>query len=94
MTVRAGAPKNCPVSLCGQMSGSPTYTMLLLGIGLRSLSVPPSAVHELKKIIRSVTIEQCRAVAARALSMDNARDIRRYLKEELRKVLPETSDER
>jgi hypothetical protein len=37
---------------------------------------------------------QCRTVAARALSMDNARDIRRYLKEELKKVLPETADDR
>lgn len=94
MTVRGAEPKKVPVSLCGQMSGSPTYTMLLLGLGLRSLSVPPSAVYEIKKIIRSVNLEQCRAVAARALSMDNARDIRRYLKEELKKVLPETADDR
>lgn len=94
MTIRAAAPKKVPVSLCGQMSGSPTYTMLLLGMGLRSLSVPPSAVPEIKKIVRSVNIEQCRHVAAKALSMDNARDIRRYLKEELKKVLPETADER
>jgi phosphotransferase system enzyme I (PtsI) len=94
MTIRAAEPKRVPVSLCGQMSGSPTYAMLLLGLGLRSLSVPPSAVYEIKKIIRSVTADQCRAVATRALAMDNARDIRRYLKEELKKVLPETADER
>jgi phosphotransferase system enzyme I (PtsI) len=94
MTVRAAAPKTVPVSLCGQMSGSPTYTMLLLGMGLRSLSVAPSAVREIKKVIRSVTIDQCQAVAAKALTMDNARDIRRYLKEELKKVLPETIEDR
>jgi phosphotransferase system enzyme I (PtsI) len=92
MTLRAAEPKRVPVSLCGQMSGNPTYCMLLLGLGLRSLSVPPAAVYEIKKIIRGVTMAQCRAVAAKALTMDNARDIRRYLKEELKKVLPETED--
>jgi len=91
ITLKAAAVGDVPVSLCGQMSGSQTYTMLLLGLGLRTLSIPPSAVYEIKKIIRSVSIDECRAVAARALSMENARDIKRYLREELKKVLPETT---
>jgi len=33
-----------------------------------------------------VTIPQCEAVAARVLTMDNARDIKQFLREELRKV--------
>ena len=36
-----------------------------------------------------MTIEQCEAVAQRAMAMENARDIKSYLKEELKKVLPE-----
>lgn len=94
MTIRAAERRNLPVSLCGQMSGSTTYTMLLLGLGLRCLSVPPSAVYEIKRVIRSVTVEQCRATAARALTMENARNIRNFLKEELKKVLPESHDDR
>jgi len=94
MTMRAAEPRAVPVSLCGQMSGSTTYTMLLLGLGLRCLSVPPSAVYEIKRVIRSVTLEQCRATAARALTMENARNIRNFLKEELKKVLPESHDDR
>jgi len=94
MTIRAAERRNLPVSLCGQMSGSTTYTMLLLGLGLRCLSVPPSAVYEIKRVIRSVTIEQCRATAARALTMENARNTRNFLKEELKKVLPESHDDR
>ncbi len=88
MTLRTAATRQVPVSLCGQMSGNPTYAMLLLGLGLRTLSVPPSAVPEIKRIVRSVSIEQCRGVAQRALTMENARNIKRYLKEELNRVLP------
>ncbi|HEX7376229.1 MAG TPA: phosphoenolpyruvate--protein phosphotransferase [Pirellulales bacterium] len=88
MAVTAARRRQIPVNLCGQMSGNSMYTMLLLGLGLRQFSVPPSALPEIKKVCRSVTIERCEAVAAHALTLENARDIRSYLKEELKKVLP------
>lgn len=89
MTIDAGRGKGIPVSLCGQMSGSSTYTMLLLGLGLRQLSVSPAAIPEIKKICRSVKIEQCAAVARHAMSMENARDIKSFLRGELKKYVPE-----
>jgi len=78
-----------PISMCGQMSGNPLYTMLLLGLGLRSFSVTPTAVPEIKRVCRSVSIEQCERVAKHVLSLESARDIRMYLKEELSRVFPE-----
>ncbi|HUT90887.1 MAG TPA: phosphoenolpyruvate--protein phosphotransferase [Thermoguttaceae bacterium] len=89
MTVEAGLRKSVPVSLCGQMSGNPTYTMLLLGMGLRQLSMTPSAIYEIKKVCRSVTIEQCEAVARRAMAMENARTIESFLRGELKRHVPE-----
>ncbi len=89
MTVEAAQKKSVPVNLCGQMSGSPTYTMLLLGMGLRQLSVPPSAIPEIKKICRSVTIDQCEKVARHAFTFENARDVKSYLRKELKKHVPE-----
>jgi len=88
-TIDAGGKAGIDVNLCGQMGGIPAYTMLLLGMGLRRLSIAPSQIPEIKKICRSVTIEHCRAVAQRAATMENARDIKNYLKEELKRVLPE-----
>ena len=54
-----------PVNVCGQMSGNTTYTMLLLGMGLRRFSVTPSAIPEIKKVCRTVTLPH----AARSPSM-------------------------
>jgi phosphotransferase system enzyme I (PtsI) len=88
-TVRAAQRRQIPANVCGQMSSSTTYTMLLLGMGLRQLSVTPAAVPEIKKVCRSVTIPQCEAVYRRAMTLENARDIKNYLKEELKKILPE-----
>ena len=89
MTVQAARAADTPLTLCGQMSGNPTYTLLLLGLGFRSLSMTPGAIPEIKKICRSVTIEQCEVVARHVLTMENAREARSYLKEELKKTVPE-----
>ena len=89
MTIEAGARKSTPVNMCGQMSGNPMYTMLLLGMGLRQFSVTPSAIPEIKKICRSVTIEQCQSIAERVMTMENARDINSFLKRQLRQAVPE-----
>lgn len=88
IAVKAALRRDIPVNLCGQMSGNSLYTMLLLGLGLRQFSVPPSAIPEIKKVCRSVTLGQCQAVAAHVMTLENARDIKSFLKEELKKILP------
>lgn len=89
LVIQAGRTGATPVSVCGQMSSNPIYTMLLLGMGLRQLSVPLSVHQEIKMVCRSVTLPQCEAVAARAMAMESAQSITVYLQEELRKVAPQ-----
>jgi phosphotransferase system enzyme I (PtsI) len=89
MSIAAANRRGIPVNVCGQMSSRPTYTMLLLGLGLRQLSVNAAAIPEIKKLCRSITIAQCEAVAEKAMAMETAANVRSMLKEELKKVLPE-----
>jgi phosphoenolpyruvate-protein phosphotransferase (PTS system enzyme I) len=89
MSIAAAERKSVSVNLCGQMSSSPTYTMLLLGMGLRRFSITPSSIPEVKNVCRRVSIEECRAVAQRALAMENARDINNILNGELKKRVPD-----
>ena len=89
MAVRSAQRAQLPITMCGKMSGSTPYTMLLVGLGFRSLSVAPSAIPEIKKICRSVTVAQCEAVAEHALRFENASDVNHFLKAELRNVAPE-----
>jgi phosphoenolpyruvate-protein phosphotransferase (PTS system enzyme I) len=88
MSIAAADKKPIPVTMCGQMSGNPTYTMLLLGMGLRHFSVSPASLPEIKNICRRVTLAECRAVVDRAMNMENARDITNYLREELKRRIP------
>jgi phosphoenolpyruvate-protein phosphotransferase (PTS system enzyme I) len=89
MSIEAADRKGVPISMCGQMSGSPLYTMLLLGMGLRKFSLSPSSIPEVKNLCRNVTLAECQAVAARVKMMENARDVRSYLKEEAKKHVRE-----
>ncbi|MFM8379559.1 MAG: phosphoenolpyruvate--protein phosphotransferase [Planctomycetia bacterium] len=79
-----------PANVCGQMSGSVMYTQLLLGLGLRQLSVPASAIPEVKQACRSVSVADCREIAARALQMDSAREVKAFLRDQMRRRLSET----
>jgi phosphotransferase system enzyme I (PtsI) len=89
MVVQAATKQNIEVSVCGEMSGEPIYTLLLLGLGLRQLSVTPHNIPEIKKIIRSVTVADARQVAHEALQMETARDVNNFLREQARRILPE-----
>ena len=87
--IRAGQRHDVPVSLCGEAAGDSLFTMLLLGMGLRVFSCSPPAIPEIKKIIRSVTMEQSLQVARKVLSFDSDKEIINYLRTETRRVLPE-----
>lgn len=73
-------------SLCGQMSSELIYTALLLGMGLRELSVPSSNIPEIKQLCRKLSIDQCEAIAAGALEQETAAAVENYLREESRKI--------
>ena len=87
--IRTGQRHDIPVSLCGEMAGDVQFTLLLLGLGLRVFSCAPPAIPEIKKLIRSVTIEQAGRVAQRVMKFDSEIEIVNYLRAETQKVLPE-----
>ena len=80
--IRAGQRYDVPVSCCGEMAGEPIYTLLLLGLGLRIFSCAPPAIPEIKKVIRSATMEQALQVARRVMSFDSDKETINYLRVE------------
>jgi phosphoenolpyruvate-protein phosphotransferase (PTS system enzyme I) len=93
MVVEAARKERIAVSVCGTMGGEPVYAMLLLGLGLRQLSMPPHQLPEIKRVIRGIRMETARDVAAKALRLTKARDVVELLESMLSEVLPEKRDE-
>ena len=65
---QACAQADVPITLCGEMGGRPLEAMALVGLGYRSLSMPPAAVGPVKAMVRSVEIDE----------------LERYLREQIR----------
>jgi phosphoenolpyruvate-protein phosphotransferase (PTS system enzyme I) len=87
--IRAAQRAAIGVSVCGEMAGEPLYTLLLLGLGLTNFSMNSPDLNEVKKIIRSTTIEHARQVARRVMSYDSERQVLHFLREETRKIDPD-----
>ena len=56
--IEAGEHRNRPVSVCGAMASNPVAAVLLLGMGIRELSMEASAVAEVKEAIGRVTLRK------------------------------------
>ncbi len=92
--VRAARRADAEVSICGEIAGDVEYTMLLLGMGLRTLSASPQSLPRLKRVIRSVDIPSCERLARKVGSLDSERLIAMQLRDAARKVIPEAFDGR
>ena len=53
-TAGAALRARIPISICGEMAGDPRYSALLLGMGIRELSMAPSNIPRVKKRIREM----------------------------------------
>ncbi|MEA3278899.1 MAG: phosphoenolpyruvate--protein phosphotransferase [Pseudomonadota bacterium] len=58
MTIDAARAQGKAVSMCGEMAGEPRFTRLLLGMGLRELSMQPGSLLEIKQIVRGADIRR------------------------------------
>jgi phosphotransferase system enzyme I (PtsI) len=90
MVVEAAKSRGIDVSICGTMGGEPLYTMLLLGLGVHQLSMPPHQLPEIKRVIRGVSIAEARSLAAEALLLETSQAVVARLDHALRHALPDT----
>ena len=88
--VRAARRRSVDVSICGELAAEPIYTMLLIGLGIRTLSMVPAQIPVIKQVIRAVDVEHCERVARKIGTFDSERQVLNCLRDELRKVDPES----
>jgi phosphotransferase system enzyme I (PtsI) len=74
LVIEAAAAAGKPVSLCGDMASVPLYTMTLLGLGLRDFSLEATALADVKAVVRACRLDDARALADRALGVEDESD--------------------
>lgn len=69
--IEAALRMRMPVSVCGEIAGDPRLTPLLLGLGIRSLSMSSGAVPRVKQAVRSVAIDDCARFARQVMEQSD-----------------------
>jgi phosphotransferase system enzyme I (PtsI) len=87
---RAARRREVPVSCCGEAAAEPEMALLLIGLGLRTLSVNAGSIPGLKRLIRSVSVAQCERIARRAISFDSDVEVASFVRDQLRKIIPDS----
>jgi phosphotransferase system enzyme I (PtsI) len=85
--VTAASASGVPLCVCGEAASDPLGSLLLLGLGVRSLSCAPSAVLGQKKLIRSIDLGQLERVVGGLLDAETGREIREQMVEVLGDVV-------
>lgn len=81
------------VGMCGEMAGDIIMTIILVGLGLDEFSTSPIATPEIKRIIRSVTMAQAKAVAIEALTLSTGKEVEVFAKKKLKEIAPDMAVE-
>ena len=74
--VQACSARPVPVAVCGGMAADPLALPVLLGLGVRELSVVPTAVATVKGTVRALDVAACRELAAEVRDLDGAESVR------------------
>jgi phosphotransferase system enzyme I (PtsI)/phosphotransferase system enzyme I (PtsP) len=81
--LQLAAAHGIPVSLCGEMAADPVAVVLLLGLGLRTLSMSATKIPRIKWLIRSLPITTMEQLTDRALQCGYPAAIRQLVRAEL-----------
>jgi phosphotransferase system enzyme I (PtsI) len=87
--IEAGHRKGIWVGVCGEMAGEPLLVPLLLGMGIDELSTSAVTVPRIKKIIRTVSLVDARALANEVMNCTTGSEILKRSEQFVRRIAPE-----
>ena len=73
---RSAAAAGIPVTVCGEMAGEPMLAPVLIGVGIRELSMSAVSVPEVKAVIRALTVQGAEALVERIRHLPTVAEIR------------------
>ena len=82
-TCAGGAQQGRPVGVCGEAAAAPALAVVLVGLGVSSLSMTPRALPDVAAVLAATTSDECRRLAQLALAAPSAADARAVVRADL-----------
>jgi phosphotransferase system enzyme I (PtsI) len=86
---RAAENAGITVGMCGEMAGEDMYSLVLIALGFKELSMNASNISRVKRIMRQVEIVEVKQILDRLLSLPTAEEVVSALEKEMRDRYPE-----
>ena len=86
-TIEAAIQNDIWVGMCGEMSGDPIFSFLLLGMGLDRFSMSIPQVPKIKELISNINLKDAKAALQEALKLSTSKEVEKYLQGELKRIL-------
>ncbi|MDI6845460.1 MAG: phosphoenolpyruvate--protein phosphotransferase [Candidatus Saccharicenans sp.] len=77
------------VTVCGEMAADPLSAIILLGMGLRTLSMNPIFIPKVKKALREVELKTAEQAVAEALKLRTAKEVEEFMIEAILRKHPQ-----
>lgn len=84
----AGHARGIEVAMCGEMAGDPVNIPILLGLGIDELSMNSLSIPMVKKLIRSLNMDECNELTRQAFDMQDAPTIHSFLDSWIKQNFP------
>jgi phosphotransferase system enzyme I (PtsI) len=81
------------VGMCGEMAGEDLYSLVLIALGFRELSMNATNISRVKRIIRQVELKEVKQILDNLLSLATAEEVAVALEKEMRKRYPQVFSE-
>ena len=91
--VEGGRQGGIEVAMCGEMAGDPAYGLVLLALGLDTLSMNPADIPPIKRVLRSAELSDAKKMLDAAMAFSSHDEIERYVLEQMRKRYPQLISE-
>ena len=76
------------IARCGEMAGDPGYSLVLLGLGLDTLSMNPADIPRVKQVIRGASLRDANELVVAAMSFSSTDEIERFVQAEMEQRFP------
>ncbi|MDA3864074.1 MAG: phosphoenolpyruvate--protein phosphotransferase [Deltaproteobacteria bacterium] len=74
-TIKSAKNAKIPISVCGDTATDPIAALILIGMGIENLSMPPAYIPHIKKLIRNIELRKVEKITEQALEMQTAKGI-------------------
>jgi phosphotransferase system enzyme I (PtsI) len=87
--IKAAKQAGIKVALCGEMAGDPLCTSVLLAMGIDELSLNAGGIPMIKKVIRSLSLDQTKTDLKKIMKLDTAAQVREFTMKKMKPLLDE-----